>query len=648
VWRTAKSWIPSFAYIFDMKATLSLLCCLCSMCAGAIPTSYRLLPMNDEMDIGDNWTVRGFEIYSSGPCGADTVSGLIPFESAIASENIDKADRPLNNSAYGGSSWDYWSASCGSPTPCQKRQQWIGFTVATADAVKPKCAKIRQCWGTGCMPKLLIQGNDGSGWTDLTGEFDHAGPKGAYTYVNLDATEGPSYRLLPMNDTLDLGDNWTMRAFEAYSGGPCSASGPTGLISPDLVSGIASGNVEDVAKILNNSAYGGSSWDKWVASCGSPTPCEQRRQWVGFTLAANAPTPKCFKIRQCYSTGCMPHLVLQSTETTQGWTDITDVFEHEGLKGAYAYVDVAPAPPPPPRAPAETTAVPTGWRLLPATDTGNLGDFWTVRTFDIYAGGSCGEGTMIDKIQPSSTFTSDGSDPGAAFDTDVDTYWQGPCMTCTAKGAHVGFLVDSADAKQGKCARVRQCLGTGCVETLLIQQSFDEGNTWVDVKVFTHAGKRLITYVDLTEEIGSSDTDTAELVVVFTLSGTVSDYGSTQQDAIKQTIASGAGVPVTAVALTIVAASVQVTATITVSAASKASTQTALTTGIMASASTLQTALVAAGVSSTVESAPSFISSASDLSIGAIVGIAIGGVVALVTIVVGVYLILRSRRNPVK
>jgi len=347
--------------------------CLTFGIMAANPTSYRLLPMNDALDIGDNWTVRGFEIYSGGPCGADTVSGLIPFESAIASGNADSAVNPLNNSAYGGSAWDYWAASCGSPTPCVKREQWVGFTVAAENAVQPKCAKIRQCWGTGCMPQMIIQGNDGSGWTDLSGVFDHAGPKGAYTYVNLDPTEGVSYRLLPMNDTLDLGDNWTVRAFEGYSNGPCSSAGPNGLIP--FKAGIASGSVEDVVNILNNSALGGSSWDKWVATCGSPTPCEKRKQWVGFTLPADAAKVECIKLRQCYSTGCMPNLVIQSTETTAGWTDVTDVFEHQGAKGAYKFIDVTPSPPPPPRSPAGSSTVPTAWRLLPATDTGNLGDF---------------------------------------------------------------------------------------------------------------------------------------------------------------------------------------------------------------------------------------------------------------------------------
>ena len=82
------------------------------------------------------------------------------------------------------------------------------------------------------------------------------------------------------------------------------------------------------------------------------------------------------------------------------------------------------------------------------------------------------------------------------------------------------------------------------------------------------------------------------VTTTFSLGGSPSDYGTAEIDSIKQVLATAAGVAVSAVALTLTAGSVIVTATIEVDDASMAaSTASALSTGILASASALETAL---------------------------------------------------------
>jgi hypothetical protein len=97
--------------------------------------------------------------------------------------------------------------------------------------------------------------------------------------------------------------------------------------------------------------------------------------------------------------------------------------------------------------------------------------------------------------------------------------------------------------------------------------------------------------------------------VAFTLSGDVADYDSTKQTAIREVIADAvAGISESDVTLTISAASVTVTATFNVAdTATAQSTQQSLASGIMASASDLQTALQAktALATVTVSTAPS-------------------------------------------
>ena len=79
----------------------------------------------------------------------------------------------------------------------------------------------------------------------------------------------------------------------------------------------------------------------------------------------------------------------------------------------------------------------------------------------------------------------------------------------------------------------------------------------------------------------------------FTLSGAPSDYGTEEEDAIKTVLAEEAGVNTSAVTLTITAGSVVITAEIVLPSSDDAATATtALSTGVLASAAALETALV--------------------------------------------------------
>jgi len=115
---------------------------------------------------------------------------------------------------------------------------------------------------------------------------------------------------------------------------------------------------------------------------------------------------------------------------------------------------------------------------------------------------------------------------------------------------------------------------------------------------------------NLDDEAGSQSSST--ISIRFTLSGDASSFGATEQTIIQNVFASAAGVVTHAVEVTIVSASVSVLVTITVATAQLASsTQTTLSSGILSSASTLETALTAGangmlGLSSvTVEAMPS-------------------------------------------
>ena len=133
---------------------------------------------------------------------------------------------------------------------------------------------------------------------------------------------------------------------------------------------------------------------------------------------------------------------------------------------------------------------------------------------------------------------------------------------------------------------------------------------------------------------------TFSVSTTFSLSGSVSDYDSAAKESIKAVLADGANVSSSAVTIEITAGSVNVAAEIFVASAEAAETKSAaLATGILASASALETALVAQfaadGVNATVTveeitAAPAVTSGG--LGVGAIIGIIIGGVVAFLAL----------------
>jgi hypothetical protein len=124
----------------------------------------------------------------------------------------------------------------------------------------------------------------------------------------------------------------------------------------------------------------------------------------------------------------------------------------------------------------------------------------------------------------------------------------------------------------------------------------------------------------------------SKVEVSFTLSGAVSDYGAAEKKALKNIIATGAGVEPWRVAIAIVSGSVVVTATISVASDAAATTASdALTGGIMASQSALQAAITADSTlaTKTAESAPQTMIVSSEDNTGIIVVIVVFAVVAL-------------------
>ena len=143
----------------------------------------------------------------------------------------------------------------------------------------------------------------------------------------------------------------------------------------------------------------------------------------------------------------------------------------------------------------------------------------------------------------------------------------------------------------------------------------------------------------------------------FTLSGDPSDYGTEQEDAIKTVLAGEAGVSTSAVTLSITAGSVIVTAEISLPSFDVAATAaTALSTGVLASAKALETALVTQFVEdglavdnlsvASVE-APKIVgaegSDSDGLGTGALVGIIIGGLAGGGSLAVAV--VMRKRKS---
>jgi len=144
-------------------------------------------------------------------------------------------------------------------------------------------------------------------------------------------------------------------------------------------------------------------------------------------------------------------------------------------------------------------------------------------------------------------------------------------------------------------------------------------------------------------------TTAATVSIGFSLSGEVSSYDTDKVSILQQTLATAAAVPTYDVAIEIQAASVRVAAIIILpDAATATSTSSILSSGILASASTLESALGSAGLTVTVESDPTV---TTDVSKGGVsTGVFVGGVIgaafgaACIGCVVG-RLLMRSRRK---
>jgi hypothetical protein len=150
----------------------------------------------------------------------------------------------------------------------------------------------------------------------------------------------------------------------------------------------------------------------------------------------------------------------------------------------------------------------------------------------------------------------------------------------------------------GRPARSTTCAAHGsAVSQLSFLNSFD------DVAVTADSKCNNLVLAALPTCAITPSTATAS----FTLSGAVTDYGTAEKAAIQKVVAGAAGVPLSSVTITISSGSVVVVATIEVATSTAATTvQGALTSGIMASANALETALTAepALATFTVEAAP--------------------------------------------
>ena len=99
---------------------------------------------------------------------------------------------------------------------------------------------------------------------------------------------------------------------------------------------------------------------------------------------------------------------------------------------------------------------PTAWRVLPSKATaGGVGNPWTVRELQVYPSPDC-SGAYIPPMQP---LASSGR-PANAIDGDEETYWRASCDgdgLCATRSVYVGFEVQPDDAAVGRCLRMKQC-----------------------------------------------------------------------------------------------------------------------------------------------------------------------------------------------
>ena len=150
--------------------------------------------------------------------------------------------------------------------------------------------------------------------------------------------EATGWRLTPSVPTGDMGDGWTVREVQFYAQSGCGGKPiPHGSTIPKSASAIVDGRMDN--------SYRGCN------------PCKPHEEYVGYTVALNVigtavPTvARCLKIFQCYSSGCVPSLLLQ-VEADGQWRDAT-TFKTKGVDHwttvelDFRPPNLPPSPPPP-------------------------------------------------------------------------------------------------------------------------------------------------------------------------------------------------------------------------------------------------------------------------------------------------------------
>ena len=144
---------------------------------------------------------------------------------------------------------------------------------------------------------------------------------------------------------------------------------------------------------------------------------------------------------------------------------------------------------------------PTAWRITPSRDTGDMGDAWTVREFQVYPTADCsgpplcpsGRGTLCITISKDASNTNNRQriiDGNPKYPNTEGDFWRGFHWRMDAFQDWVGFqLKVSATPAFGQCARVMQCARSGCAPQLMIQSRAGGAEApWVDIFDFPTAG----------------------------------------------------------------------------------------------------------------------------------------------------------------
>ena len=142
-----------------------------------------------------------------------------------------------------------------------------------------------------------------------------------------------------------MGWGWSVREFQVYANSDCS-----GDRIPSFKA-LASVNERYAVKAVD-----GDDYTFWQANC---SRCEARSVFVGFQVARlDAVRGNCVRVKQCYSSGCAPGLVLQE-RVDYVWQDVTS-FQTAGPDEwtQVSFLQRPPTPPSPPGAPPSSPPPP--------------------------------------------------------------------------------------------------------------------------------------------------------------------------------------------------------------------------------------------------------------------------------------------------